>query len=263
MRKILFILIMFLEIFIIKNSNELIKEFTLTLNICMYSLMPSLFFQILFSNLLMNLLNNNKSVILLSIFSGYPNNIIFLKDKDNIYLNYFTNFVNPLFLFGTVKSIYLPNFKIILIIYISHFLSNIILLYMYKDKYIDSVFNITNNYSNSLKNTINSLSIIFSNLLFISLIITIIKMYIPFSCYIIGLIEFSRGIYEVSFLNINIIIKGLIILIIITFGSLSIHFQTISINPKIKYIKFLLYRLLNVFVSVFIYLILVLTMYKF
>lgn len=255
-------------------SKEVIKEFTLTINICLYSLMPTMFFQVFFSNILINsniskYLPNTKLIssdelliLLLSIFSGYPNNIKMVKEYNNEYLNYSTNYINPLFLFGTVGAVYIKNINIIIMIYISHFLSNIILLFLLRKKCKTKankkeIKRYTFNYY--LKTTINTLSIIFSNLLLISLLITFLKLVLPFNSniksFIIGIIEFSRGIYEISKLNISIYIKGLLILIIITFNSISIHFQIISLNEKIKYIKFLKYRILNVFISIIIYLI--------
>lgn len=275
MKNFLLLVVLFFEAFIMINSKEVVKEFTLTINLCVYSLMPTMFFQIFFSNILLNtnlfklipdkicsLFNITKyegSIIILSIFSGYPNNIKLLGNTKNEYLYYSTNYVNPLFLIVTVGSIYLKNIFITIIVLMSHIISNIIMLYIFKNKYVYEEYKQkkTNIYSDSLKTTINTLSIIFSNLLVISLLITFLKMILPFNSninsFILGLIEFSRGIYEISFLNIPIYLKGLLILIIVTFGSISIHFQMISLNSKIKYIKFLLYRLLNVLFSIIIY----------
>lgn len=279
MKKILLIVILLLEVFIIIYSKEIIKEFTLTLNICIYSLMPTMFFQILFSNFLLNLknelyipkkiynfLNISKEefiIILLSIFSGYPNNIRLLKNSNNEYLNYSTNFVNPLFILVNVGLIYLHNIKLASIIYLSHIIANIIILFLFKkkNKSNNNLISINYSYSELLKNTISTLSIIFSNILFISLFIALIKLTIPFNSYIIGILEFSRGIYEISNMNITIYLKGLLILIIITFGSFSIHFQVISLNEKIKYIKYLLFRILNVLISIFIYFIFIYIIY--
>ena len=281
MKKIILIIILLFELFIVIYSKEVIKEFTLTINICLYALTPTMFFQIFFSNILVNIdiekylsnkicniFNISKKellIILLSIFSGYPNNIRLLKDSNNEFLYYSTNYINPLFILVTVGSIYLKNIKLSLIIYLSHVLSNIIMLYLLKNKHNNEELVIkksTNLFNESIMITIKSLSIIFSNLLLISLLVTFVKGLLPtnvISSMIIGLIEFSRGTYEISYLNLNLFIKGLLILIIITFGSISIHFQAISLNSKIKYIKFLLFRILNVLISVLIYIL----MYQF
>lgn len=276
MKKILIFVVIFLEIFIMLYSKEVVKEFTLTLNLCMYSLMPTMFFQIFFSNMLLNsslynyipkkicsffnITKEEGAVILLSMFSGYPNNIRLLNKSNNEYLYYSTNYVNPLFIIVNVGAIYLHNIPISIIILLSHIISNLVLLYILKNKYVYQkyTFNTNNNlYSDSIKTTISTLSIVFSNLLFISLLVTLLKLTLPFNnninSFILGILEFSRGIYEISYLNITIYLKGLLILIIITFGSISIHFQMICLDEKIKYIKYLLFRILNVFISIFIY----------
>ena len=266
---------MIIELIIMVFSKEIIKEFSLTINICLYSLMPTLFFQIFLSNILFNLNISNyipKSlcnffnitkdellIILLSIFSGYPNNIRLLNNSTNEYLYYVSNYVNPLFVIGTVGTLYLYDKSLSIIILISHIISNIIMLFIFRNKYTSYEYkrNITSNlYIDSINNTIKSLMIIFSNLLIISLLVTIIKLILKDSLIrgvILGLIEFSKGCFEISLLDINIYLKGLIILIFITFGSISIHMQMISFNNKIKYIKFLLFRILNVLISIIIY----------
>ncbi|MBQ1496069.1 MAG: hypothetical protein IIZ40_01780 [Bacilli bacterium] len=284
MKKIITVLILLLEVFLIIYSKEITKEFILTLKIFMYNLMPILFFQLTITELLKNLnlykiipskiekifslTKNEALIILLSMLSGYPNNIKLLKDKNNEYLNYISNYINPLFIITVVSKVYLKNIKIGLIILLSHIISNLILMYLLRSKYTKTKeehdYNLS--ISNTLNNTCNALKIILTNLLFISIFITLLKLTIPINniikAFLIGLVEFSRGIYEISLLNISIYLKGLLITIIITFQSLSIHFQIISINEKIKYIKFLLYRLLNVLLSIIIYFILVFLMYK-
>lgn len=284
MKKIISILLIFLEIFLITYSKEITKEFILTIKIFIYNLMPVLFFQLTITELLKNIdidriipksieniFNITKKeafIILLSMLSGYPNNIKLLKEKDNEYLNYASNYVNPIFILTVVSKIYIKNIKIGIIILISHILSNIILLYVLRNKYNKEDYKNSNNLnlSYTLNNTVTTLKIILTNLLFISIFITLLKIILPFNNIIksllIGLTEFSRGIYEVSLLNISIYLKGLLITIIITFQSISIHFQIISINSKIKYIKFLLYRLLNVLISSIIYIFLIYLMYK-
>lgn len=278
MKKILIISVLFLEYFLVIYSKEITKEFTLTINLFIYTLMPTMFFQIFLSDILYctdfykyipikicNKFNLNKkefSIILLSMFSGYPNNIKLLSKTDNEYLNYASNYVNPLFVLGTVGNIYLKNFNLSIIILFSHILSNLIMLFLLRKKYNYVELNHKEiSYTNSLKSTINTLSIILSNLLFISILVTLLKIVLPFNnninSFLLGIIEFSRGVYEISNLNISIYLKGLLITIIITFQSISIHFQSISINNKIKYIKYLFYRLLNVLISIFIYFILV------
>lgn len=288
MKKFIFTSIfLILEIYLLFNSKEIIYSFNKTLNICMYTLMPTMFASILFSQILIKLdfekyipnfiinifkkiFNINKKeviIFILSIISGYPNNAKMLNNNQNlnVIVNY-TSFVNPIFLICTVGIIYLKDIKLTLIIYISHILSNIILGILLKNKNKISMEkdNTSNNssifeiYFSSLKSTTSSLVIIFSNILFFSILLSLITNILPFkgiiNSLILGIFEFSNGIYLISLSNISIFLKGLLILIVITFGSFSIHMQMISVNEKIKYTKFLLFRILCVFISIIIYL---------
>ena len=253
----------------------------------MYTLMPTMFASILFSQILIKLdfekyipnfiinifkkiFNINKKeviIFILSIISGYPNNAKMLNNNQNlnVIVNY-TSFVNPIFLICTVGIIYLKDIKLALIIYISHILSNIILGILLKNKNKVSMEkdNTSNNssifeiYFSSLKSTTSSLVMIFSNILFFSILLSLITNILPFkgiiNSLILGIFEFSNGIYLISLSNISIFLKGLFILIIITFSSFSIHMQMISVNEKIKYTKFFLFRILCVFISIIIYL---------
>ena len=288
MKKFIFTSIfLILEIYLLFNSKEIIYSFNKTLNICMYTLMPTMFASILFSQILIKLdfekyipnfiinifkkiFNINKKeviIFILSIISGYPNNAKMLNNNQNlnVIVNY-TSFVNPIFLICTVGIIYLKDIKLALIIYISHILSNIILGILLKNKNKVSMEkdNTSNNssifkiYFSSLKSTTSSLVMIFSNILFFSILLSLITNILPFkgiiNSLILGIFEFSNGIYLISLSNISIFLKGLFILIIITFSSFSIQMQMISVNEKIKYTKFFLFRILCVFISIIIYL---------
>lgn len=286
---LLILLFVILEIFLLSKSQIVINSFRKTLNICLYNLMPTMFFSIIISSILIKLnisnyipkfiinifkklfnINKNEVIIfILSILSGYPNNSKML--INNINLNniiQYTNFVNPIFLICTVGGSYLNNIKLSLIILFSHYLSNFLLgIILRKKNKSNNINDINNNdinvlyeYNIVLKDTIYTLSSIFSNILFFSIIISlfnnIFKFNILFNSIIIGLIEFSSGIYNICNIDISLFLKGLLILIIITFGSFSIHMQIICLNDKIKYIKYLLYRILNVFICTLIYIIL-------
>lgn len=284
---LLILIFLILEIFLLSNSKLVIASFNKCLNICLYTLMPTMFASILFSQILIklnfekyipnilkstlkklfNISDNEVTIFLLSIISGYPNNAKMLLDNKNINnIIQYTNFVNPIFLICTVGGIYLKNIKLSVIILLSHYIGNIIIGILIRNKNTNNDEN--NNtesstflsiYYSSLKSTILTLSIIFSNILFFSiinaLITNIININEPFNSLILGLIEFSNGIYSLSMTSESLFIKGLFILIIITFGSFSIHMQMLSINDKIKYIKYLLFRILNIFISIIIFII--------
>ena len=287
MKKIIIIMFLLFEIFIFINSKELLKEERITIYNCLYSYLPSMFFSIFICNYLSlnNLYNyipkfiinlfrkfniNKKEIeiLFLSVISGYPNNIRLLNKSNNEYLLYVSNFINPIFFIVTINNIYLKSIKYSLIILISHYISNIIMFLLFTDKYkfieyIDDS-NDNNTYNKALLITIKTLAIIFSNLIFITLLITLIKLLIPnnniFKGIIIGLLEFSNGIIYISNLSLKMPLKSLIILIIISFGSISVFLQSISLNNKIKSIKFLFYKILNTLISIIIISVIILIM---
>lgn len=284
-RKILIILFLSLELYLLFNAKEVIFSFNNTLKIIINNLMPTMFFSILFTNILIkldfheyipkfiikffsyifNISDKEVIIFIFSLISGYPNNSKML--INNINLNniiLYTNFINPIFFLGTVSSIYLKDIKLSFIIYLSHILSNIVIGILVKNKnklcnqkkYISYYNNV---YFNSLKNTIISLSNIFSNILFFSILISLINniFYNNFiNAIITGIIEFSSGVYLISKLNITKFMKGLIILCIINFGSFSIHMQIISLNEKIKYTRYFIFRIINIVIGILIYIIL-------
>lgn len=283
MKKILILIFLLLELYIFYYSKNLLNEEISTINICLYTLLPSMFFSIFISSFLSNLelykilpkrffnLNNKDlEIIILSLISGYPNNIKFLNNSNNNYLMYSTNFVNPIFFILSVNNLYIKDIKLSLIILVSHYISNIFIFIINKNKIKYTKYNecnylsLNDSYYNSINTTIKSLSIIFSNLLFITLFISILKNILPFNEFIkailIGLVEFSNGIFMISKLNISLYLKGLIILIFISFNSLSIYLQQLSFNPKIKSVKFLLYKILNTILSIIIFNVIILLM---
>ena len=280
MKKVIIIIFLLLELFIFSSNKILLLEERNTINICLYNFIPSMFFSIFISNYLylnnfdeiipkfiINLfkkININKKelgIIFLSFISGYPNNIKLLNYSNNEYLIYSTNFINPIFFIMTINDIYLKNNKLTFIILLTHYLTNITIFLIYKNKYKYYEYkNISesNTYTKSLIITIKTLSIIISNLLFITLLITLLKLIIKdilIKYLLIGLIEFSNGLILLSSLSINTFIKGLFILIIISFSSISIFLQSISLNNKIKSTKFLLNKILSTILSIIIYII--------
>lgn len=285
---VLIFFFIFLEIFFLFNPKIIITSFTKTTNICLYTLLPTMFISTLFSQILINLkihkyipnfikrfitkiLNisdHDFSIIILSMISGFPNNANLLLNNPNLnnIINY-TSFVNPIFLICTTGFIYLKDIKLSLIILTSHYISNFIIGLLFRNSNAPSNNeNSTSNknfleiYYNAIRNTTITISLIFSNILFFSFIISIIKLFIDinpiFNSLIYGLLEFSNGIYNITYFTNNKFIQGLIIIIIISFSSFSIHMQMISINKKIRYIKYLKYRFINIIISCVVFIIL-------
>lgn len=286
---ILILVFLVLETYLLIDSKEVIDSFNKTLNICLYTLLPTMFASIIFTsmlielefekyipkkiiNFLSRLFNISKKevvIFILSIISGYPNNSRMLQSNKNLnnIIN-FTSFINPIFLICTIGSVYLNNIKVSIIIMICHYMSNIIIGILLRNKEINNYEenndkdnkDYLKSYFNILENSISALCNIFSNILFFSILSSLISNIFNFNevinSMILGTLEFSNGTYLISNLNIDVFYKGLLILIIITFGSFSIHMQMISVNEKIKYTRFLKYRILSVFISVILYYIL-------
>ena len=289
MKKFIFTSIfLILEIYLLFNSKEIIYSFNKTLNICMYTLMPTMFASILFSQILIKLdfekyipnfiinifkkiFNINKKeviIFILSIISGYPNNANLLKDNPNLNnIIHYTNFVNPIFLIATVGCIYLKDIKLSIIILLSHYISNFLLGIILRNNNnlndnnsLNKTNSFLNIYYSAIRNTVISVSIIFANILFFSFVLSIVKYFISINpildSILYGSLEFSSGIYNITHLISNKFINGLIITIIITFSSFSIHMQIINLNKKIRYFKYLIYRFINVFISIIVFIIL-------
>ena len=265
---LLIVVFVFLEVFFLVNPKVIISSFNINTNICLYSLLPSMFISCLFSQILFNISDKDVSIIILSMISGYPNNANLLKDNPNLNnIIHYTNFVNPIFLIATVGCIYLKDIKLSIIILLSHYISNFIfgIILRNNNNLKDNIVlyktnSFLNIYYSAIRNTVISVSIIFANILFFSFVLSIVKYFISinpiFDSILYGSLEFSSGIYNITHLISNKFINGLIITIIITFSSFSIHMQIINLNKKIRYFKYLIYRFINVFISIIVFIIL-------
>ena len=285
---LLIVVFVFLEVFFLVNPKVIISSFNTNTNICLYSLLPSMFISCLFSQILIslnienylpkllkksisklfNISDKDVSIIILSMISGYPNNANLLKDNPNLNnIIHYTNFVNPIFLIATVGCIYLKDIKLSIIILLSHYISNFLLGIILRNNNnlndnnsLNKTTSFLNIYYSAIRNTVISVSIIFANILFFSFVLSIVKYFISinpiFDSILYGSLEFSSGIYNITHLISNKFINGLIITIIITFSSFSIHMQIINLNKKIRYFKYLIYRFINVFISIIVFIIL-------
>lgn len=149
------ILILFLLSMII-FSDVVIKSVSFAVNICINNLFPSMLPFLILSSILSNYgfvelashilspimrnlfhLNSNCAyVLVLSLLSGSPANSKYIKelldsnkitigDANQILL--FSHFVNPIFIIGTIGTIFLGNKTYGFIILISHYLANLII----------------------------------------------------------------------------------------------------------------------------------------
>lgn len=223
--------------------------------------------------------SNNAFIFIISIFTGSPSNAVFAKEAiNNNLINYndatkvlmFSHFVSPLFILGTIYS-NLNNKIICIIILIITYITNIIIAFLFKNIYVNndylypSFHNIKKNLSNkisfgktlsnSIHKTFDTLLIILGSICFFNIILIILKHFFNLNdisyALLSGLFEMTQGINNVCLLNIPINIKATIITFFISFGGLSIHSQILSIisDTKIKYLPYLLARIIHAIIA--------------
>lgn len=222
-------------------------------------------------NKIFNTTGNSSNVFLLSIFSGTPTSAFIIKEmlnNNNITLEdankliAFTYFSNPLFLY-TILSLSFNKYIVIKIILI-HYLSNIIIGLIFRNKYPSYNLNITSNKNNinifsllskSINKSLNTLIMILGTIVFYmiitNLISTIFNVNDINNILIKGLFEITQSLNVLPNLHINSFIKEIITISIISFGGLSIHTQVLSIinDTNISYKNFFIGRILHTLIS--------------
>ena len=272
---ILFLLLLFTNKEIAKNS------ISSSIYIWIYNIIPSLFPMIIINDILINydfpkivcsifyklfnkifkLSYSGTYIFIMSMFIGTPTNAMLIKnmldansidiDEANklIYVCYFSN---PLFLFNMLSLIFKTN--IVLLIIISHYISNIIILFLIRNKYIPKNYHYFHNkhikfnklITNSINKAINTMISILGIISFYMLITSYIKNNILFS----GLLEITTGLNLIShsFSKYKLIMT----IIIVNFGGLSIFTQIKSIleDTNIYFINYFKGRILQIIISV-------------
>ena len=220
-------------------------------------------------------INKNCSfAVIMSILSGTPSNAKYLKDLyDNNLITTtdikkclnFCHFTNPIFILGTIGLTFLNNKKLGLIILISHYLASILLgifnkkesIVFIENKNLKEKKSFINILNDSIINTSNTLLLILGIITTCIIITTIINK--TFSInenykFIYGFIEITQGLKYLSLSNLNIELKTILSCFLISFGGLCIHLQVFSIldNKKIRYIPYLISRIIHSILSSFI-----------
>ena len=216
-------------------------------------------------------------IFFMSLITGFPSSAKYIDDliekklitnKDGNKILMFTFFSNPLFIINTIGILFFNSKKIGYLILISHILGNIIVGLIFRNYHkekpnkINKEFNnieyLTNKINNtnlfktltiSIKNSLDILINIFGTITF-SLIITnlIIKNTSNIENIIItGLIEMTTGLKLLSTIKLTKQIKLFLSTFFICFGGLSIHIQIFIIltKRKIKYLPFLISRIIH------------------
>ena len=276
---------------IFKNNILIHKTILFSYTIFINNIFPNIFPFLVLSNLLINygfieicnklfnkifkklfkMSGNASFVFIMSLLTGFPSNSKYAKE---LYLNnqltlnetnkilLFTHFSNPLFIIGTI-SMFL-NKRIAYIVLFSHYIGNIIIGLVYRNKYLDKSDtkqikiqkqNFGTCLANSITNSINTLLLIYGTMTMFLLISSIIQNILYLSdinsAILGGILELTQGIKYVSLLDSNIKIKGMLMTSFLSFGGISVHMQIISIisDTKIKYYPFLIARVIHAFIS--------------
>lgn len=300
---LLFITLLLLISFeVIKENQIVISSVKFSLKIWQENIFPSLFPFFIISNILISLhfpellgeifknlmfkifkINGNTAFILfLSMLSGFPssakytkelleNNLIDCDDATKILT--FTHFSNPLFVIGTLST-FISNNRIIAIVLLSHYLSNFIIGFIfrnYKCKDISisksNIYNIISSptenlgiiITKSITSAINALLLILGTVSTFLIITTLVNDIFQFDgiskAIINGLFEITQGLKSLEYLEISHNLKGLIATFILSFGGLSVHMQILTIisDTKIKYLPYFISRILHAFISVLLF----------
>lgn len=283
---------LFLILFII-NRELVFNTVGFSLDIWITSVLPALFPFFVISDILIsydviryipkviknlfkklfNVSDNGLVVIILSMLSGFPSNARNIKNmynsnkiskKEGEHLLYFTHFSNPMFILGTLVSIFLKKKELGLIIFISHYLPNIIigiLLRKLNTSKLDTNYNndINNNFGlvltksirKSLDSVFNILGTLTVFLIISSLLINVFNFNNGISLLIKSILELTSGLKELS--NFNLSNSYLVIAssCILSFGGLSVHMQVINelSDTDISYSNFFIGRIIQVILS--------------
>ena len=282
---IIFILIFIFGNFFVIDLKSIILESS---NIWLYNLVPSMLPFYVISDLLINyglidilaflfkkiinkLFNvseNASFVIFFSMFTGFPSSAKYLKNL--LDLNYisiedankiirFTHFSNPLFIINVIGNTIIGNKKIGFLILLSHYLSNFIIGFLYRKeqtqkittKRIKNTKSFGSILTASFINSFDSLLIVLGSLITFKILTSIIFRYFGSNFIISSLLEITQGLFALKYLTLNIELKALIAVAMISFGGFCIHTQVYSIlsETKISYKNYFFSRILHVIIA--------------
>ena len=235
-KKLLYLTILVLIFLVFKNYSIVLSSSIKAINLWLYKVFPYLFIMIILNDTLINLnfesLFKNKSVycLIASLFSGSPTSAIIIGnlykqnkfDKNTAETTLlFTYFSNPLFLYTMLNSIF-NSFKITIKLMFIHYLSNIIIYFLYRKK-ISSRINSSNkstfNISSSIKKAMNTTIMVLGTITFYLVLSDILNL----NLLLRGLIEMTQGLN--ALITKPIILKELLAMLFFFFLGLSIHTQ--------------------------------------
>ena len=223
-------------------------------------------------------------IFFMSILSGNPacakyTRDLYLNGDINIYeatkILCFSSFTSPLFILGSV-SILLNDYNVSLLILMCHYLGNFVVGFLIRGYHPSKMVNkgsfklafnemhikrISNKESfgtiitNSLIDSINTLLLILGVISVCLIITTIIsnnlKLNSTFQSLLNGFIEMTQGVNYISLEDISLKLKSTLMVMIISFGGLSVHMQVMGVlsDTNIRYFPFFVSRVLASIIS--------------
>lgn len=276
-----------IEMMILINSKDIMESVISSSKLFIIKIFPSLFPTMVMGNLLIKnnvqtiipvfikrmfnkLFNFNDAmtgIFITSIFTGTPSNAIYINESldekiisssEAQKLLCTTHFINPLFVIGGVGIGIFKSYKIGAFLLLMIIISNFIKAFILRKKGVSNLSNKLNttyhnvnfitSLSESIKNSINSLLMIFGIIIMFNILVNLIGniFNLPYLLNVIinGILEMTGGIMKISNLNINIIPKFLLAYFFLNFGGICIHMQAFGMlkNKKISYLKYLIFR---------------------
>lgn len=263
------------------------------INIWKNNLLPSLLPFFIISNVLINYnisfylykfldpifkklykINSNSTIILiLSMVSGFPSNAKYTREmyehgiltkKEAEKILTFSHFSNPLFIMGTLATMFLKNESLGIIILISHVIGNFILGFIFRNYTVSNNVKQNNSCSqlsfskilvNSIKSGMDTLILILGTLISFLVISSIITAKLNTSVYnkmfITGLFEVTSGLKYLASLNLSNVYKTVIATFFLSFGGFCVQMQVICClnDTLISYKPYMIARLLHAIIS--------------
>jgi len=226
-----------------------------------------------FCKYIFNITDNMLTILILSMISGFPSNarntrILFdnadisLDEANHILI--FSHFANPIFILTTIAVFFFHNNKVGIILIISHYASNFILGFIFRNKFSHGdnlvlegkiTYDFGNIFISSIKKAIDTILMICGIIVVFSMLSGIIINTFNFNSYnemiIKGMFEITIGVQALSNLSISMIYKATLASCILAFGGISVHVQVLSqiVGTKIRYMYFFMGRMYQMIIS--------------
>ena len=227
-------------------------------------------------NYIFHINSNSIFVIIMSMLTGFPSSAKYIKlllsenkitEEEANKLIQFTHFSNPLFIINTISLTILNDSKIGLLVLISHYLGNFIIALFIRPKHIENKqpklqltikdSNIVRVLTKAITNSIDTLLLVLGIITTCTILSNIVSVHISeeFSFLFNIIFEMTKGLYQIKDIDLTLLYKGLLSVMIISFGGISVHMQVSSIlsDTKIKYVPFFIARIIHSLISSLIF----------